>query len=158
MVTANAKPWLTVVVVALVGCSSSRAGERMESESADVPPSNDIELARQEPGRATHEVVISVDERGRFTYSQNPVYVVPGDEIRWISEQGPWAVELAGVSPLMARRFNGNPGHAVAARVRPDALYGKYRYFVALEWEGRIWTDDPEIIVDPPPQPRDTVP
>ncbi|KPK82087.1 MAG: hypothetical protein AMS25_03725 [Gemmatimonas sp. SM23_52] len=154
---ANAKPWLAVVVVALVGCSSSRAVERVESESADVPPSNDIELARQEPGRDTHEVIVGVDEYGRFTYSQNPVYVVPGDAIRWVSQQGPLAVELAGVSPLVARRFNGRPGHALAARVRPDALYGKYGYFIALEWEGRIWTDDPEIIVDPPPQPGDTV-
>ncbi|MGH7544602.1 MAG: hypothetical protein ACREKI_00305 [Gemmatimonadota bacterium] len=105
----------------------------------------------------THRVVIAVDPRtGIFEYgdpatreSRTTVYANPGDVIVWTSEQGPWAVHHGPLTPFRVLRIAGRPGEWAGAQVRRDATFGKYRYFVAVEINGRIWMDDPDSMVGP---------
>ena len=40
------------------------------------------------------------------------------------------------------------------AWVSRNALSGKYKYIIAAYVKGRVWVDDPEDIIDPPPRMR----
>jgi plastocyanin len=86
----------------------------------------------------------------------DPLYIAPGDSIFWVSETGPWAVHFLPTSPLYWRRITGGPGDRVGHQVRSDVHPGKYTYFVAVERNDTIFTEDPELIDEngegePPP-------
>lgn len=112
-------------------------------------------VARAAPD--THRVVITVNaEEGIFDYgdpatdkAQTTVYANPGDVIVWTSRQGPWAVHHGPLTPFRVLRIGGGSGEWAGAQVRRDATFGKYRYFVAVEINGRIWMDDPDSMVGP---------
>jgi hypothetical protein len=92
-----------------------------------------------------HSVAITV-QKGRFSYIPASFFVKRGDIIEWRCKY-PFAIDLGWESPLHKERHKVGPKRTIGDRVRSDAPYGRYKYFVAV-WDGKnIWTDDPEFIV-----------
>lgn len=94
---------------------------------------------------ATHPVTIVV-KNGDFTYNPSTVEVYPGDTIVWNCSVGDFAVHLGWNTPCQKGRYRSKKGVPVDGLVRPNAR-GEYKYMVAVEMNGQIWTDDPTIIV-----------
>ncbi len=95
----------------------------------------------------TVELVVD-RETGRVAARPDPLFIRAGDRVVWKSEEGPWAVHFAGVSPLRVRRVRGVARAAEGAPVREDVHPGTYKYFVAVTAGGRIYTADPDLIDD----------
>jgi hypothetical protein len=129
-----------------------------------VEPGNPKSLAFQaEPIQEVVVTVIPDSARGaRVAVSPNPLYIVPGQVIRWrldseTSGAGPFTIHFEPISPLDHRRMHAAAGEPILGQVREFILPGKYRYFVAVLYRGRIYTEDPELIddngVEPPRSP-----
>jgi hypothetical protein len=71
---------------------------------------------------------------------------VRGDQIEWTCNQPKFALHLGEISPCDHRRFRTSSGK-LSVTVRNDAPIQVYKYFVAVDVNGQIFTDDPEIIV-----------
>ncbi len=109
-----------------------------------------------EKGQAEiHKVQISVDREGdhenpRVVTDPNPCYIRPRDHVEWTCEDGPFAIQFEPLSPLTLRRLRTETNNrTIKGEVRPDNQPGSYRYFVAVEVNGQIFTEDPELIDDP---------
>jgi plastocyanin len=106
--------------------------------------------------QVTRHVQITVDA-GEISYSAALLRAHPGDTIQWWSNQGPFAIQFAGISPML---FGGRRSHLpeegryhLQGIVR-DALPGAYRYACALVVDNEVHLDAgcPEIIIDTDPQ------
>ncbi|NIN50943.1 MAG: hypothetical protein GTN62_12655 [Gemmatimonadales bacterium] len=97
---------------------------------------------------ATHQVKITVLD-GDFSYSHNPLRVDPGDSIEWLCDAGPFAVHLGWGTPCSKGRVRAGKGQKVGTAVRANAPNGTFKYMVAVNVDGDIYTDDPEIVVKP---------
>lgn len=102
----------------------------------------------------THEVTITVDANGNFTYENPLISVKPGDAIQWVcTNRVPFAIHIGWDSPLDQFRYqsDGRPIDAIVPTPTVTKPYygfpGKFKYAVAVYYEGTVWTDDPEIIV-----------
>jgi hypothetical protein len=80
----------------------------------------------------------------------NPCYITRWDTVEWFCREGfPFAIHFDPLSPLQNRRLRSveaDGGTRVGEAVRRDILPGKYRYLVAVFHEGKIYTEDPELI------------
>lgn len=155
---------LWVIPLVLAGCA--------EANSKQLPPQlNDTTLVLEgdtvvvfggiQPlprQMRTYRVTMEFDPKTRrFDYFDEPrarnprvtVYASPGDLILWRSDQGPWAVHHGPLTPFRVIHIHADSGRWAGAQVRADATFGKYRYFVAVEINGRIWMDDPDDMVGP---------
>jgi len=102
----------------------------------------------------THEVTITVDANGNFSYVNPLISVNPGDIIRWVcTNEVPFAIHIGWDSPLDNFRYQSS-GDPIGITVpRPSSqkphygFPGYFRYTVAVFDGTTIWTDDPEIIV-----------
>ena len=99
-------------------------------------------------------VEIEVDAKGNFTYENPLISVKPGDAIQWVCTNGvPFAIHIGWDSPLDKFRYqsDGNPIDAIVPTPTVTKPYrgfpGYFRYTVAVYYNDKIWTDDPEIIV-----------
>ena len=105
---------------------------------------------------ANKEIVIGVDsETGDIHYSRSVMHAQKGEEIEWISSNGPFAVQFTGVSPLnqVGRRAVRNEARGlwvVRGEVRTEAAPAAYPYVCAVYTDGRVFVDAgcPEIIID----------
>lgn len=97
---------------------------------------------------ARHQIKIEVRD-GDFEYSVNPIRANPGDSIEWTCEAGPFAVHLGWGTPCTKGRLRAGKGRKVSTAVRDNAHNGTFKYMVAVNVEGDIYTDDPEIVVKP---------
>jgi plastocyanin len=93
-------------------------------------------------------------ETQEINYSAALLRAKPGDTIQWWSNDGPFAIQFAGISPVS---FGGGRSRAVKADyfelegiVREGAQPGAYRYACALSADGKVHLDAgcPEIIID----------
>lgn len=101
------------------------------------------------------EVEIKVEAgTHEINYSAALLHAKPGDAIWWWSNQGPFAIQFAGISPVL---FGGRRSLAVKDNyfklegiVRESAQPGVYRYACALSVHGEVHLDAgcPEIIID----------
>ena len=101
---------------------------------------------KREPLRCheVHEVSISFNE-GKFEYGPkgNPVHASQGDCIRWISDRK-FAVHFQNISPCDGVDFSDGEN---TGKVTETAPSGSYKYIVAVEHAGRIFIDDPQVII-----------
>ena len=99
---------------------------------------------------AEDPVVVEVDTAtGRFSYSRDPIFLTRGETVSWRFDQGPWVVMPFPVSPLDGTlQVHGGGGEEAGAQIRADIPLGKYRYFVAVLVDGRLWADDPEFMIE----------
>ncbi len=104
--------------------------------------------------QAIREVHIRVEaDTQEINYSAALLRAKPGDTIRWWSNQGPFAIQFAGISPVP---FGGRRSLAqrdifeLEGIVRRTAQPGAYRYACALWVDGKVHLDAgcPEIIID----------
>jgi hypothetical protein len=94
-----------------------------------------------------HSVEIIV-KNGDFTYRPGPtVQVKRGHDIEWVCSTGDYAVHLGWESPCEKGRYRAGKGEPVTGQVLQGAPYGRYKYSVAVHQDGKVWTDDPDIIV-----------
>jgi hypothetical protein len=103
-------------------------------------------------GEITTIIIEVVD--GRLVYRHPDgrdawrVHASRGDEVRWMSECGNFAVHFGERTPFEAPEFRGERALGVVRRVRRNAVSGPYKYFVALSQEGWPIVDDPEMLID----------
>lgn len=153
-------PFTLAVVGLLLACNQTNGGEGSHTQNmaADTGQAADT---------GTVTILIQVDTAAnRFSYQveaatglftglvgrpANPIHAWPGARIRWKSDQGAWAVHHGPLTPFRQLAVFGDREQAVGAQIRPDAMWGKYPYFVAVVIDGRVWTDDPEDVVGPKP-------
>lgn len=104
-----------------------------------------------------HQLRVTVDpEVGRVAVEPSPVYIAPGDRVDWTCEAGPFAIHFEPFSPLAHRRlWTTGDQTRVGGDIRANNVPGKYRYFVAVWYDGQIYTEDPELIDDPEGPVRD---
>lgn len=87
-------------------------------------------------------------ENGDLTYDACNVRLRWGDVIEWRCEpRQPFAVHIGWDSPLRKGRYQSVDGNPIADTVPDGALPGRFKYFVAVFEDGKIWTDDPEFVV-----------
>ena len=96
------------------------------------------------------EIMISVS-KGNLSYAGepvgDPVVVKPGSKIKWTCNEPSFAIHLGWDSPCEKGRYRSDKGNSVTAQVRKNARPGTYKYSVAVSVAGKIWTDDPQIII-----------
>lgn len=97
--------------------------------------------------KTEHQITISVDTQGNLTYSHPSVQAKRNDHISWTCDAGPFAVDFAGHTPAARLKGSSNKGN-LRLQIRPDAEPGRYKYFVAVASNGKVLTDDPEIIIE----------
>ena len=99
-----------------------------------------------------HQLRVTVDpEVGRVSVTPSPVYIASGDTVEWTYEGGPFAIQFEPFSPLARRRlWTTGDQTTVEGEIRANNVPGTYRYFVAVWHDGEIYTEDPELIDDPP--------
>lgn len=99
----------------------------------------------------------------RIFYSLDPPFYPPlpfmriwvsGGDIVTFESPHPFAIHFSPLSPfglLAARGVRKVPDgpYSFSEYVRADVAPGYYKFFVALHSEGHVFTDDPDIIVDP---------
>lgn len=99
-------------------------------------------------------IVIGLDADGRLTYREREsgedaavLRLRPEQAVRWETEERePWAVEFArGGTPLPEAAYGSRPGMEPGGRI--GEVSGLFKYFVAVVWEGQLYTDDPEFII-----------
>jgi len=97
----------------------------------------------------TYPVKISVENRQVKLEPVPRLFVDRGDTIEWTCDF-PFAIHFPGITPLGKGRIRPKEGKTISTAVRNDAQPGCYKYFVAVYFDGNIWTDDPDFIVKPP--------
>lgn len=97
---------------------------------------------------ASHRVEISVSN-GNIDYSLDPILANAGDSIEWVCSAGAFAVHLGWGTPCGKGRLRAGQGKSANTSVRTDAPNGRFKYMVAVNVGGEIYTDDPEIVVRP---------
>ena len=93
-----------------------------------------------------HEIVLSFERPGILAVNQPSLRVSRGDSIVWTGDF-PFAVEFSPNSPcdrLKGSSINGS----LALKIRSDAGPGRFKYFAAAFVDGRVVTEDPEIIIE----------
>ena len=101
-------------------------------------------------------VTIRCTANGVFTYGgAQHLRVRRGDDVDWTSPSGAFGIHFERNRTPVLNRRNGRPmpkGRApkngdIKGRVRPKATKKRYKYFVAVYRDGKVFTDDPDIIV-----------
>jgi plastocyanin len=92
-------------------------------------------------------------ETQEINYSAALLRAKPGDTIQWWSNDGPFAIQFAGISPVSfggGRSLGRKDKFELEGTVRQGALPGAYRYACALAVDGKVHLDAgcPEIIID----------
>lgn len=88
-----------------------------------------------------HEVAISIDPNGNFTFSPSRLKVQRGDAVHWVSDNGPFTVEFLTDSPAGRMGASGHIHHTAGwfsetLEIRGDAG-GRYQYAVAVSAQPR---------------------
>ncbi len=144
-----------LLMLAVIGGLSGT--ERAQAQA----PSADAMVVYQAPD--TIRVAITVSGSGEFTYSLDPIRARPGDVIEWSCDSGAWSIQIAGLrdartqalqqgrTPFAANAMATRANRGVANRlaVAGNAALGTYKYSVAVEVDGNVYIDDPEIIIGP---------
>ena len=144
-------PAALLLVLGVVGASKVTHASR--------PLTTDAVTAYQAPD--THRVAITVSSAGDFTYSLNPIRAKRNDVIEWSSDSGNWSIQVAGLrdeqtgtlrqgrTPFAQNQRAARANRRAANRlaVAGDAVFGTYKYNVAVEVGGNVFIDDPEIII-----------
>jgi hypothetical protein len=101
-------------------------------------------------------VNIKVDtDTGKFSYTDNSgndaekADAKRNEPLEWAAGQGIFMIHFIGTSPCGHKNHAGTPGSAASCKVQPNAGYQSYKYFVVVHASGRLFTDDPYIIVKP---------
>ncbi len=105
--------------------------------------------------RTVHETTIVVDQRGEFKYHNGLIRIYPGDTVIWKCqkpERGPFTIHIGWDSPFEECSFYSENGDDIEAKLPKNAKPGYYRYMLAVLVNGKIYTDDPELIVKKPPR------
>lgn len=102
------------------------------------------------PECQTHHVTVHVDENGVFSYDNIRLKVRRGDRIVWKSLDGDLGVRFTALSPVARSAFSigQDDEEEAGGRVQDNALYGTYKYIVAVARDGKVFIDDPEIEVE----------
>lgn len=94
----------------------------------------------------TQTIIITVVDDQVKCNPPRPI-VGQGDKIVWECEY-PFAIHFMGITPIETVRIR-SKGEKMAI-IQNNAQLGCYKYFVAVEKDGEIWTDDPDVIIRRP--------
>jgi plastocyanin len=100
-----------------------------------------------------HVTMIRVSEDGMFEYEKGLIRIYPGDTVTWVCDtgkKGPFTIHIGWDSPFEACSFHSTDGKEITATLPLNARPGYYRYMIAVLIDGKIYTDDPELIVKKP--------
>ena len=104
-----------------------------------------------------HTIKIMCSSNGNITYTPpQPIRLKKydtdekkDDTVVWICEDGNFALNFGWGTPFERGRYPESPAQKAMPKLRSDARNGRYKYFVAVAIGEKIWTDDPDIIIDP---------
>ena|SRR6266404_5752352 len=96
---------------------------------------------------------------GSVNYTWSALHAAPGDNVTWISKQGPFALVFRERSPFVGNKHrissqgkgNGRPFTTETLAVAKGAeVHGTYYYGVAVAVRNEIFTDSgcPSVIID----------
>jgi len=94
----------------------------------------------------THVITISLEANQVKCDPLRPK-MEQGDTIVWQCEY-PFAIHFMGITPVEKVRLRSKG--EITSKIQNNAQFGCYKYFVALEKDGEIWTDDPDVIIRRP--------
>ena len=95
-----------------------------------------------------HHVKVQVSQHGHFNYTHQRLKVHPGQTITWNSPDGDLGIQFAVLTPGENIAMTAPQGTDVSDEVRQDAAPGRYKYTVAVAKNGKVFIDDPEVIVE----------
>jgi plastocyanin len=87
---------------------------------------------------------------GKITYDLCRGEVSPGDRVQWNCAGHPFAIHFPGATPVGQISFHST--NSILIEIPPNALYGCFKYFVAVYDGSGVLTDDPDIIINPKPK------
>ena len=118
-----------------------------------------------EINRTTEVMVFLHSLTGELSVDPDPLRIKPGQEIVWSTPRlidsrgdtvgihsispepdGAFSIQFEPISPLIYRKYKAEAGDAIETQVRTTILPGSYRYFIAVLLDGKIYTEDPELI------------
>jgi plastocyanin len=79
-------------------------------------------------GPKTVEILV---EGGRMTYSPSFIRAFSGDQITWICNRGPFAIQFLGISPFPYTDYQGSPTQSVRDTIAVQQT-GTYSYACAV--------------------------
>jgi hypothetical protein len=127
------------------------------SEAADPPPRASVQLRVVEP-----EFWEDPEAAARVVVSPDPVIARSESTITWHSPY-PFVIRFDGASPLRGGVEVRSPAaeeagfdrpfrYEASATMRTDAArVERYKYSLALGWNGQILIADPDVVVEPDP-------
>ncbi|HBY61678.1 MAG TPA: hypothetical protein DEH78_17795 [Solibacterales bacterium] len=71
-----------------------------------------------------------------------------GETVEWVCDDGPFAIQFDGISPMRSIAFRGPARSPQGSAVREDAQIGTYKYTVALSVDGAIYIEDPQMVIE----------
>lgn len=139
----------TLSIIILHACQTEEPQEVTQERA--VPVQKEFHVMEAEPIK--HVTTIRVSKDGIFEYEKGLIRINPGDTVTWICDTekgGPFTVHIGWDSPFEACSFYSTDGKEITATLPLAARPGYYRYMIAVLVNGKIYTDDPELIVKKP--------
>lgn len=101
-------------------------------------------------------------ENGAFQYKRDEengrrTCLKPGDVVQFYCEK-PFAMEFKGVTPFMKLSRQPDENQKIECTVGRHANVGTYYYTIAVYDGGKVYIDDPELVVEEAAEPNNTVP
>ena len=86
-------------------------------------------------------------KNGDLSYSPCCPKLDKGEELKWICNDGIFAVHIGYNSPLPKGRYRAKKGEETGDKILGDATPGDYKYSVSVYDGEYLWTDDPKFII-----------
>jgi len=96
-----------------------------------------------------YQIKITCSPDGEFDYEPHMVRLRRGDTVEWICDDGNYALNFGWNTPLGKGRYQAPKGEKIMPQRHPNTRHGRYKYFVAVSVDGKLWTDDPDLIIEP---------
>lgn len=107
---------------------------------------------------AKHDIRIVVDTTdGSFSYQgldkdkkdKRRLKAKRKDDIEWSTEGSPFVIQFQTTTPAESYQYHSNGTHKATAKLRDDADYCVHKYAVGVFAAGKVFIDDPEVLIEP---------
>jgi len=102
-----------------------------------------------------HTIKITCSDDGKFDYEPHQVrlqlrlHEKYGDTVEWVCNEEKFALNFGWNTPFKKGRYQGSRTESIKPKYHHNVRHDRYKYFVCVLKDGHLWTDDPNVIIEP---------
>lgn len=102
-----------------------------------------------------HTIKIKCSSNGKFDYEPHQVRLQVNlqkkvvDTVEWVCNEEKFSLNFGWNTPFGKGRYQGSREKNIKPKFHHNFRNGKYKYFVCVLKDGNLWTDDPDVIIEP---------